>query len=462
MNYNLFSQKEFTRRIFLLGSVSTAVIFQACNVNPEKTNRPNVLVILTDDLRADAIGISGNPHVKTPNIDKLGKDGVVYKNAFVTTSICPTSRASILTGEFASRHGLWKFGTYDDQLVQRSFLSILRKNGYYTSYIGKWGIGGPIPEDTFDFHYSFGNAKKYFSDEYEARGNDHLTEYIGNIAVDQIAKTPIRKPFCMVFSTKAPHVQDGDEWPFQPDPEFNEQYKEKEFPLAPSINKDSFEQLPSFLKESEGRIRWELRFGSPEKADKSRKDYYRLVSGIDQQVGRLVSELKSKNLYDNTLIIFTSDNGMMLGEHGLSGKWWMFEESIRIPMIVKTPENSPELPNQNKMVLNIDICPTILDSCGISPMASVQGQSMLVDNNRDKFFYEHLFEHPTIVKSEGLRTEKYKYVRYLLDGTFQESLFDLKVDPYELNDLTNDVSKLTILESLRVVFDQEKLKIRSI
>ncbi|MEO1662113.1 MAG: sulfatase-like hydrolase/transferase [Pseudomonadota bacterium] len=437
--------------------VSLPIMVGACAQIPKVERPPNVLLILTDDLRADAIGASGNSFAHTPNIDALGRDGIVFPNAFVTTSICPTSRASILTGEYANRHGMWGFGEYDPDLVKRSFTTKLREKGYHSSFIGKWGIGKPIPEDVFDFKYTFGNEKRYFSKEY---GDKHLTQHIGDIAVAQINNLP-DQPFCMIYSTKAPHAQDGDPWPFQPSPDFNGQYQETDFFLAPSVNKESFENLPDFLKQSEGRRRWEIRFGTQEKAKKSRSDYYRLVSGIDREVGRIIEALKNKGLYDNTLIIFSSDNGMMLGEHGLSGKWWMFEESIRIPMIAKAPKGTSFTTDASQQVLNIDICPTILEVCGLTPEDRVQGKSILSSVTRTKFFYEHLFENATIVKSEGVRSEDHKYVRYLLDGTYYESLFDLRADPFEMQDLARDESAREILLDMRETFESLRLEATS-
>jgi arylsulfatase A-like enzyme len=431
----------------LLATAASTILFNNCT-SKVVDRRPNVLLILTDDLRADAIGISGNSQIITPNIDALGRAGKVYDKAFVTTSICGTSRASIITGEYARRHGMWTSNSYEAKIVERGFPSVLHKNGYYSSYIGKWGLGGPIPDGEFDFSYTFNNGKKYF---HQNQGDKHLTEYLGDMALNQLNQIP-DKPFCMVFATKAPHAQDGSDWPFQSDPKFKDLYENTVFESPPNVSESAFENLPEFLKTSEGRSRWKVRFGNNEAAEKSRKDYYRLVTGIDTQVGRLIEALKNKGVYDNTLIIFTSDNGMMLGEHGLSGKWWMFEESIKIPLIIKLPKDFNHELTHDTLPLNIDLHPTILEVCGVKPAKNVQGVSLLKSKQnppRTSFFYEHLYDYKPIAKSEGVRTNEIKYINYLTTGTSNEMLFDLSVDPFELNNLVDSEEHAPHLKLMR-------------
>lgn len=436
------TKSQINRRHVLAGAATLPLIAGCKNHPPRK---PNVILILTDDLRADAVN---SELAFTPNINALVKDGHSYRDAFVTTSICPTSRASIMTGKYASRHKLWGFGAPAQAALDNGLYGTMRKADYATAYIGKWGMGYERPSGLFDIWNGFGNEKQYFD---EAHAGQHLTSYIGDEAIKAIAALA-PSPFFLTFSTKAPHAQDGNEWPFQADPQFGSMYSNLKYPLAVSATQEQFDLLPDFLKTSEGRIRWQQRFGTPDLADKSLRDYYRLVTGIDLQVGRIVDELKSKKLYDDTLIIFTSDNGMMLGEHGLSGKWWMFEESIRIPLIIKPPKGK-SIPSKAQQALNIDVMPTILDGCGIELATDIQGKSLLTKSNpRKSFFYEHQFEHPTIAKSEGLRTERYKYIKFN-DASGFKMLFDLQADPFELNNLASRASHKGILEQMQRDFD---------
>lgn len=447
----------------VLGGLTALTALSACTPAgkvQQDAVRPNVVLIIADDLRADAIAQRDKLGIQTPNIDALVTDGVSYDDAFVTTSICLTSRASIMTGQLASHHGYWNFGTIAPFLINNGLYARMKDSGYRTAYIGKWGMGPETPPGVFNIWYGFANEKQYYDSEY---GDEHLTRFIGDKAVAAVAQLK-DAPFFLTFATKAPHAQDGDPWPFQPDHAYDGMYADVSYPAAPSATDAAFEALPDFLKYSEPRARWTQRFGDPSRASDTLRDYYRLLTGLDDQVGRIVTELKEAGLYNDSLIIFTSDNGMMLGEHGLSGKWWMFEESIRVPLVIKMPASSKKHP-EPQLALNIDIMPTILDVCALPIPAAVDGHSLLsADGSRQEFFYEHLFEHPAIIKSEGLWTKKYKYIDYREGGSPYEMLFDLEADPYEMTNLATDPQASGILADMKARFDAEKarmVKLRS-
>jgi arylsulfatase A-like enzyme len=234
-------------------------------------------------------------------------------------------------------------------------------------------------------------------------------------------------------------------------------YEDVEIEPPVSALPEFFARLPRSLQDSEGRLRWAIRFWGPSRYQESVKGYYRLVTGIDRVVGRLRAALEERDVARTTAIVYTGDNGFFLGEYGLAGKWTPHEASIRVPLLVY----DPRLPAQGEgrvrreMALNIDIAPTLLALAGLDPSASMQGKSLLPlargesPEWRTEFFYEHLFEHPRLPKMEGVRTDDWKYIRYLDTDPPVEELYDLRVDPQELDNLAGRPSWEPDLARLR-------------
>lgn len=419
--------------------------------------RPNILFILTDDQRWDAMGCAGNPIIQTPNMDRLAEQGTLFPNTFCTTSICSISRASFLTGQYARRHGILDFRTpLPDEAMRASFPVLLREAGYRTGFVGKWGLGGPLPEEAFDVWHGFGGQGSYF----EEGQPGHLTARLGELVLDFIDRSTPDRPFLLCWSTKAPHVQDARaDRPFPPDPRFEPLYAEVTIPLPATATEEAFARLPAFIRESEGRTRWHPRFATPELYQQSVRDYYRLVTGVDAVLGRVMARLRERGLDERTIVILTSDNGFFLGEHGLAGKWLMYEESIRIPLIVMDPRVPPSARGQRReeMALNLDLAPTILELAGVAVPDQVQGRSLvplvrgeLPSSWRTSWFYEHHYDHGgRIPRVEGVRTERWKYVRYLDPEPPYEQLFDLIRDPHEEKNLVGDPAHAERLEALR-------------
>ena len=409
----------------------------------EPAKRPNIIFILTDDQRWDALGCMGNKIIRTPNIDKLAAQGTLFINMFCTTSICATSRASFMTGQYERRHKIDNFRTplTKDQFA-KTFPALLRKHGYRTGMVGKWGLGGPLPKDEYDEFKGFSGQGRYYAKGRQGKG-EHLTHKVGKQVLEFLDGCSADRPFLLQYYTKAAHCQDGDPWPFQPDRRYNRLFAAVDIPAPQTATEAHFKALPAFLRKSEARRRWYIRFANPELYQKSVKDYYRLVAGVDDVVGKIVAKLHAKNLADNTVIIYTSDNGFYLGEHGLAGKWYMHEESIRLPLVVY----DPRLPKAHKgtkrseMVLSIDIAPTILELAGVKIPVEAQGQSLVPLMNGEKvqwrqdFLYEHRFRHARIPMSEGVRAQRWKYVRYTSVEPVREELYDLKNDRYEERNL---------------------------
>jgi arylsulfatase A-like enzyme len=296
--------------------------------------QPNIIFLVTDDHRADAMGCAGNPIIQTPNMDALAADGVRFTNAFVTTSICASSRASIFTGQWTRRHGIIDFRThFSPEALAQTYPMLLSQAGYRIGFIGKYGVGPKkdLPIDKYDYWKGFPGQGRY--EHKDENGNyKHLTQIMGEQAIEFLQGCSEDRPFCLSISFKAPHVQDNDPRQFIYDRAYRNLYSDVTIPTPETANPLYFDALPEFLRTSEARRRWSIRFPNPEKFQESVKSYYRLITGVDVVIGEIRDRLKQLNYDDNTVIILTGDNGFYLGEYGLAGKWFPHELSIRVPL----------------------------------------------------------------------------------------------------------------------------------
>jgi arylsulfatase A-like enzyme len=460
--------KKISRRGFLNGTASLIAGFSLAgcgkqlHLNKTTSKRPNIIFLLTDDQRWDTIGYTGNSIIQTPNMNRLASQGVTFTNAFVTTSICSCSRASIFSGQYTSRHKIYDLKTsFSQKAFKKTYPAILKEAGYRLGFVGKHGVGRKFPSETFDVWHGIDGQPKY--EHVDENGNyKHMTQIMGEQSIDFLQTCDKDQPFCLSVSFKAPHVQDGDPRQFIYDPAYKDLYKDDHIPVPKTADDHYFEMLPKFLQKSEGRKRWQMRFSTPEKYQQSVKNYYRLITGIDVVIGKIRKELKKLDLDDNTVIILNGDNGFYLSEHGLAGKWFPHEESLRVPLVVfdpradkKTRGTKPE-----QMVLNLDITPTILELAGTDIPDTMQGKSLmpLIKGQNPKwrtdFYYEHLLDYKPIPKSEAVRTKRYKYIRYFEQQPVYEELYDLKNDPYEIKNLVHDPDYKHILRSLQNRCDQ--------
>lgn len=422
---------------------------------------PNIIFLLTDDQRWDAMGSMGNQIIQTPNMDALANEGVLFQNAFVTTAICAPSRASILTGQYVRRHGMAGFGELPDAANVNTYPLLLKKAGYRIGFIGKYGVGNP-PVDQYDYWQAMTGQPTY--EHKDENGNyKHYTQMCGENALEFLQSSTAGQPFCLSISFKAPHVQDNDPRQFIYDPAYKDLYNDVEIPI-PNTADDSYfyDAFPDFFtSNNEARRRWDIRFSTPEKFQESVKGYYRLIYGVDVVIGQIRKELEKSGQANNTVIILMGDNGFYLGEHGMAGKWYGHEESIRVPLVVYDPRlpQSKRGQKRDEMALNIDIAPTLLDLAGADIPATMQGRSLrsLIDAKspawRDEFFYEHLFEYPTIPKSEGVVTQRYKYLRYIESTPMFEELYDLQTDPHEQYNLATNSDSQDLLNEMRMKCD---------
>jgi len=462
--------KKLNRREFLNGlaggAVAAALSLAGCErgiigrSTPKR--KPNIVFLLTDDQRWDTMGCAGNPIIQTPNMDAIANDGVRFTHAFVTTSICASSRASIFTGQWTSRHGIKDFRThFSPEALELTYPMLLRGAGYRIGFIGKYGVGPKkdLPIDKYDYWQGFPGQGRY--EHKDENGNyKHLTQIMGEQAIEFLQDCSKDRPFCLSVSFKAPHVQDSDPRQFIYDRAYTDLYKDVTIPTPETADPRYFEALPEFLRTSEARRRWEIRFSTPEKSQESVKGYYRLITGVDVVIGRIRDQLKQLGFDDNTVLMLTGDNGFYLGDYGLAGKWFPHEKSIRVPLVVFDPRASQRRRGRTveQMALNVDIAPTILELAGLNVPESMQGRSLVPflkgkkPRWRTEFFYEHPFEHKTIARTAGLRTQRYKYARYV-DYDYEE-LYDLKHNPEETINLAKDEKYQDTLRALRKRCDE--------
>ena len=423
--------------------------------------RPNIILLLTDDQRNDTLGCAGHPVVQTPNIDNLTSQGVRFENCFVTTSICAASRASIFTGLHERTHG-YTFGKppVPQNYTLSSYPVLLRRSGYRTGFIGKFGCRMENGEEMFDYKKNVpgpGYLKQPDGSELES------TDVMGGLA-ENFIKDNDGRPFCLSVSFHASHADDSNKTPGKghyPYPEgVSHLYGNQTMPAPNLSDPKYFETLPEFLKKSMNRKRFYWRWDTPEKYQVNMRAYFRMLSGIDTVVGQLVETLKEKGLADNTVIIYTADNGYYMGDRGFAGKWSHFEQSLRVPLVIY----DPRLPDKQRgrvvdpMALNIDLAPTILELGQLQIPKHYQGRSLmpvmkknsLKDLNwRENIFCEHLLGNQAIPKWEGVRTQRYKYARYFEQEPTFEFLHDLKKDPTELKNLASDPKYKNVLKKMR-------------
>jgi len=438
----------------------------------EHKQQPNIIFLLTDDQRYDAMGYTGNPYITTPNIDRLAENGIIFNNAFVTTSISCASRASILTGQYASRHGISDFTTdlSDSALVRTYPLILKEKAEYRIGYIGKYGVGlNKQPADKYDYW----NCVKAIQPKYENFDSTgkmiHFTDLINMQIEEFLDKFGTNGPFCLSVGFKAPHAEDADPRQFIYNKRYSDYYKDLDYPRPESGNEKYWYLFPEeFRRNNEARNRWKIRFETDSLFRESVRGYYRLIQGVDDVVGNIERKLKELGIENNTIIIMMGDNGFFLGEHGLADKWFPYEESVRVPLFIYNPAEKNENKGRkiNDIALNIDIAPTILEFAGIERDKRMQGeplQKTWQKTNRrwrKMFFYEHRFEHPGIPKSEAVISSDYKYIRYYELPDSNEEFYDLRRDPKEINNLIYSPEYKNIISNQKILLDSLRLTVR--
>ena len=443
----------------LLFSTLAPLLCAATSVAAAGPGRPNIVLIFTDDQPQFSMGCMGNPHLKTPAMDRLAAEGVLFEHSFVTTAICCVSRASLLTGQHRARHGINSFEqALTAEQWTRTYPMLLRQAGYRTAFLGKLAVGNPktqprelcLPEDKFDLWYGFPQNFTF------NQGGRYLTTVIEEKATRFIREQPKDQPFLLILALKEPHGPRDLE-----DPELPANLVSGPIRRPKTLTAEAFAKLPAAIRESRNSVTPGPTFLADDAAyQKAMAQTYRYISRADIAVGRILQALRDKGCDDQTVVIFTSDNGSLEGAHRLVGKWSMYEESIRVPLIIR----DPRLPaatrgRRTQMALNIDLAPTMLALAGVPIPESMQGADLrpiLRDPRapgRADWYYEHAiqFDGPgkPLPRCEGVRTERWKYVRYLDTAPLQEELFDLRADPHEERNLAGDRASADVLAKLR-------------
>lgn len=502
------------------------LLFIACGEIKEDVP-PNIIFIMSDDHAEKAISAYGHNLLQTPNIDRIANEGIIFKNSFVTNSICAPSRAVLLTGKYSHLNGLRdnrdKFD--GDQLT---FPKLLQKAGYQTAMVGKWHL--KTTPQGFDYWNILINQGDYYNPRMIDMGDTtthtgYTTDLITDFALDYLESRDPEKPFCMLFHHKAPHRN------WMPPPRHFDLFKGKEIPLPENFYDDyanrsiaaseqdmhidnMFMHLDMKLHPNEAiqetgtgggppgftDVRaWKNAYGRMNNAQKAAwdahydpinedflkrkrtgkelsewkyrrymEDYLGSVAAVDDNVGRVLDYLKENNLEENTIVIYTSDQGFYLGEHGWYDKRWMYEESLSMPLVMKFPKEIKAGSTNEDIVLNLDFAPTFLDYAGIDIPTDFQGQSLrpLVNDKssttwRKSMYYEY-FEYPhgwhSVKKHYGVRTDRYKLIHYHTDLDDWE-LFDLEKDPQEMMNVYNDPSYQKIKEELHQELNQLRKKL---
>jgi arylsulfatase len=415
----------------------------------------NVLVLLADDWRHDTLGVAGNPVVRTPNLDRLAGEGFRLTHNCVTTSICGVSRACLFTGQWMSRHGNQAMKEFKTPWSE-TYPGLLRANGYFVGHIGKWH-NGKFPADNFDFGRSY-SGTHWIKQPDGTR--IHVTKKNENDALEFLQTRPKDKPFCLTLAFFATHAEDGNPKQFLPQPESMALYQDVTVPLPKTATEAALRKLPPFLSDerNEGRVRWHWRFDTPAKYQEMMKNYYRLATEVDATCGRVIAQLTRQGVLENTLVIFTGDNGYFHGEHGLADKWYPHQESIRVPLIVRDPRMNAAKrgATDDAFTLNVDLAPAILAAAGIKAPATMQGRDLaplyLASNGpewRSEFYYEHAtFGNVNrIPASEALVRKDWKYFHW--PDFKREQLFNVAADPFEENDLAADPAHAARLSEMR-------------
>ena len=430
------SRREFGRQAAATVTAAIALPSAARAAQPQRqAARPNVLFVLMDDMRWDHMGCAGHPVIRTPALDRLAREGARFSNAFVSLSLCSPSRASFLTGLYAQVHGVLGNRTPLDFSRLTTFPQRFQRAGYRTAMFGKWHMGVDMdPKPGFDHWACFQGQGTYFNPKLNINGEvtslEGFTDDVTSALAVRWMTTEDERPFLAMVGFKSCHS------PFDPPPRTAALYEGVRMPRPPSFDRPLPDQ-PQWIQDFDdaghtpySRIPFDdlaLRFA-------------RLVTAADENVGRMMAALEGAGQLDRTLVIFSSDNGFLLHEHGLYDKRAMYEESIRVPLLMR----HPALVKRgviDDLTLNIDLAPTLLTVIGVSGAEETQGMTLLPAmqgrrrTKRSIFFYQYDRETPYSTPSLiGVRTPDWKLVRYQEDGQLHE-LYHVKKDPYEMRNL---------------------------
>ena len=438
-----------------------------------QARRPNIVFVITDDQRWDSLGATGHPYAKTPHIDRLAKEGALFRNFFATTPLCSPSRASFLTGQYARSHKVTNNDRVGLDAISHTLMTFprrLREAGYETAFIGKWHMGlDDSRRPGFDHWISFKGQGVYLDPVVNVEGrprqlDGHMTDWLNRWALEFVAR-PRRKPFLLYLSHKALHT------PYLPARRHESLYAGARY--VPPASADEDLAGKPVLRRAVEAVDWatlegvapeppESRRGRGTDRDSVVRDQLRSLAAVDEGVGALLGALKRRGLLDDTVFVFTSDNGYLLGEHGqFDNKRFAYEESIRVPLLVRYPRLVAPGTRVEALALNVDVAPTLLELAGAEPLEKVHGRSLvpLLGGRaapwRDSFLAEYFLEKvaPRAPAWQAVRTARWKYIRYTgLEG--MDELYDLAADPHEVRNLAADPGSRPALERMRAELER--------
>lgn len=474
--------------------------------NSAPTERPNILYIMTDDHGYQAISAYSDQLISTPNLDRLADEGVIFRNSFVTNSICGPSRAVMLTGKHSHKNGMIDNGTEFDG-TQQTFPKLMQKAGYQTAIVGKWHLRSD--PTGFDYWNILPGQGQYYNPDFIEMGEKkqiegYATTITTDLAINWLDKREKEKPFCLLLHHKAPHRT------WQPDTAHLASYLKNNYPVPENFfdqyeNRQAAQEQHLSIRSTDMDIQYDLKMQDPEGRIKSRfpwmdhtsrmndaqkkawkshydpiaekfleddlagdslylwkyqrymQDYLACIQSVDENVGRVLEYLDENGLGENTLVVYTSDQGFYLGEHGWFDKRFMYEESLRTPLMMRLPKGYQKRGELGALVQNIDYAATFLDMAGIPVPEDIHGlsmKSMLLDNEsewRDAIYY-HYYEFPNehmVKKHYGIRTDRYKLIHFYNDIDVWE-LYDLENDPDEMNNLFGQPAYEEITKKLKI------------
>jgi arylsulfatase A-like enzyme len=484
-----------------LPSVVLALIAVAV-VPPATTtaDRPNIVFIMSDDHAAHAIGAYGSRVNQTPHLDRLAKEGALLTRVFVTNSICTPSRAAILTGQYSHLNGVTMFNRFDSSRV--TVAKLLQASGYHTGMVGKWHLGSdPAGFDHWEIlpgQGAYVDPVLYTASGEKTYKGRYVTDVITDLGIAFIEQRPRGKPFFLMLHHKAPHR------PWVPDPPQAERFKDRWIP-EPETMWDGYATRTDALRENQQRIaadltRRDLKLTPPPglagadltawlavkptevtttvggatttltgdaltrwKYQRYMRDYLATVQSLDDGVGRLLDALDRRGLARNTIVVYTSDQGFFLGDHGLFDKRFMYEESLRMPFLVRWPGAIKARSRIDAMALNVDFAPTFLDAAGVRVPAEMQGRSLVPvlrgrtpGDWRSAVYYRYYHDpgdHDTRAHY-GVRTKTHKLIHFWKKDQWE--LFDLVNDPFELHNLYGQPGQAALTASLQAELQRVK------
>jgi arylsulfatase A-like enzyme len=457
----------------LFSIVALAASPHSAAQNQPSTKGPNIVFIMSDDHAAHAISAYGSRLIKTPNINRLAKEGMKFENSFVTNSICTPSRAAILTGKYSHLNGVPVFNHIDSS--QPMLQKYLQQAGYHTGVVGKWHLGGNDPKRPddgkpvgFDYWNILPGQGAYFDPVMIEMGErkkltGYTTDVITDVAIDFLKNRPREKPFFLMYHHKAPHRN------WQPAEKYRKQFENFVAPEPATFN-DDYKGKSDAARQATMRIDRDLndndlKMKPPEglsghdlkkwKYQRYMRDYLACVQAVDDNVGRFLDWLDKNGLAENTIVIYTSDQGFFLGEHNFFDKRFMYEESLRMPFLIRWPGKIKPGSVSKGMILNVDFAPTLLDAAGVKTPADMQGRSFLSllegktpGDWRAAMYYRYYHPgHHNVAAHYGVRTDRYKLIYF--NKLDQWELYDLRKDPREMRNVYGAPAYAKIVEDLK-------------